>query len=128
MPQPAWLLTQTVVRPGVAHEHRLDQRAVVPAPQGLAGGALVAVDLAHDAEQRRQQVGAQPLAQRGGQVGHLLRAVPGEVVAAQLLGAEGLLPQLLDGGPAPARSRSARWRGGRPRLGASKTRGRAVTT
>ena len=76
---------------GVAHQHRLDQRAVEEPPQRLAGGAPVGLEGA----QRRHQVGQQrgrPAAPRwaAGQVGHLRRVVdqPGEVVGGELPGPE----------------------------------------
>ena len=68
----------------------------MPAPQGLDGGAVVALDVAHPGEQGRQQVGAQPLAQRRREVGHLRDVVTGEVVPAELLGAKGLLAERRD--------------------------------
>ena len=74
----------------VAHQHRLDERAVEEPPQRLAGGAPVGLEGAQRRHQRRQQGGDQLVALRGRQVGHLGRVVdqPGEVVGGQLLGAE----------------------------------------
>ena len=116
---------------GVAHQHRLDERAVEQLPQGLAGGAAVGLQGAQRRHQRRQQRRDQLVALAGRQVGHLGRVVdqPGEVVRGELLGAE------RRAGPAPSASAGAlvRRRGRRggaaacrgPR-GSSKTRGRVL--
>ena len=90
MPQPACEDTHRVTRLGVAHQHRLDERAVVQPPQGLPGGAAVGLEGAHRRHQRRQQGLDERVPLVGGQVGHLVRVVdqPGEVVRAELLGAE----------------------------------------
>ena len=83
---------------GVAHQHRLDQRAVEELPQGLAGGAPVGLHGAQRRHQRRQQRGDQLVALGGRQVGHLGGVVdePGEVVGRELLGAEARQAQLLE--------------------------------
>ena len=80
----------------VAHQHRLDQRAVEEPPQGLAGGALVGLERAQRRHQRRQQRRHQLVALRGREVGHLRRVVDQarEVVGRELLGAEPRQPQL----------------------------------
>ena len=75
---------------GVAHQHRLDQRAVEQLPQRLAGGALVRLEGAQRRHQPGQERRHQLVALSGRQVGHLLRVVdqPLEVVRGELAGAE----------------------------------------
>ena len=75
---------------GVAHQHRLDERAVEQLPQGLAGGAPVGLHRAQRRHQGRQQGRDQLVALGGGQVGHLRGVVdqPREVVGRELLGPE----------------------------------------
>jgi hypothetical protein len=68
----------------------------VAAPQRLHGVAVVGLDRADHAQQRRQQVTGQLVAHRAAEVGHLLGQVAGEVVAGQLLGPERLLAQRHD--------------------------------
>ena len=100
MPQPAWLDTQMVTRLGVAHQHALDQGAVVQPPDRLDRGArrrpvrCTGVISRVGSRSRHELV-----ADRLGQVGHLLGRLdqPLEVVRRQLLGAEALLPQRLHG-------------------------------
>ncbi len=84
---------------GVAHQHRLDQRAVEEPPKGLTGGAFVAGDLADRGQQAGHQLCHQLVARRGRKIGHVLGlgGQPLEVVPGQLVGAEGLLAQLGDG-------------------------------
>ncbi len=84
----------------IAHEHRLGERAVVPAPQRLAGGAAVAGLFRHGGDQRREQRGEARPGGRG-QVRHGVdvRGEPAEVVAAELVGPESGQAQLADGGP-----------------------------
>ena len=72
MPQPAWLETHIVARSGVAHQHRLDERAVEQLPQRLAGGAAVGLQGAQRRHQRRAAAPATSSSRCGGrQVGHL---------------------------------------------------------
>ena len=74
----------------VAHQHRLDQRAVEELPEGLAGGAAVGLEGAQRCHQLGEQRGDQLLALDCGQVGHGCRVVDqsAEVVGAELLGPE----------------------------------------
>ena len=83
----------------VAHQHRLDERAVEQPPQRLAGGVVVAADVPHDGHQLGQQRLRELLARGGRDVGPLRRVVrvPREVVLRELLGAERLLPDRGDG-------------------------------
>ena len=80
---------------GVTHDDAFKQGAVVGPPQGLAGSAAVAADLAHRREQRRQHLAHQPRPGRSRYVGHagLVHAEPAEVVVRQLPGAQRLVPQ-----------------------------------
>ena len=57
----------------VAHEHRLDERAVVQLPEELDRVALVGAQAAHLREQRWQQPRDELLATGGRQVGHVGR-------------------------------------------------------
>jgi hypothetical protein len=84
----------------VGHDDALDERAVVEAPHGLDGLPVIARVDAHRAEQLREQRLADGLARGGGQVGHEGRVadVAAEVLLAQLLGAEGGLPDLGENG------------------------------
>ena len=73
----------------VAHQHGLDGAAVVGVEERL-DGAVGAVRLVDELERGERHLGGQPLAQRGGQVGHLVvaaRAVGRP--APHLAGAEG---------------------------------------
>ena len=87
---------------GVAHEHRLDEGAVVQLPEELDRVAVLRRQAAHLGEQGREEALRQGSAYVLGQVGHRLDVgvVPGEVVVGQLLGTEGGQPHLLDGGDA----------------------------
>ena len=115
----------------VAHQHALDQRAVVRRHSVLRVAPSSQAMLAHRGQQRWAAGAGEPC-----------RGLPaGRSVIASGRGPAGRS----SGGPAarrgtrarrapghgarrPARSRSARWRGGVARLGASNTRGRAVMT
>ena len=80
----------------VAHQHRLDRRAVEQAPQGLASGAVVGRLLADRGEQLRGEDAGQLLALGGRDVGPLGRVVGevAEVVLGDLRGAEALVAEL----------------------------------
>ncbi len=86
----------------VAHEDRLDERAVVHAVQRLDRGALVGREGADRRQERRQQRVSDPGPAGRRQVRHPLRVVlePLEPVRGELLAAERLLPQLDHRGPA----------------------------
>ena len=83
----------------VAHQHRLERRAVDRPPQHLSGLARVALDLARRVEQRREQRVGDLFAHRRGQVGHLVRVgdQPAVVLVGQLLTAKRRQPQVGDG-------------------------------
>jgi len=87
---------------GVAHEHALDQRAVVCAPEGLAGGAVVAGHGPDFGQQRRHQLVDEPLPGLGRDVRHRVRVdcQSREVVIGQLLGTKGFLAEFDHGGGA----------------------------
>jgi hypothetical protein len=84
----------------VAHQHRLDERAVEELPERLARGALVGLHRAQRRHQVGQQCGDELVALRGGKVRHLGRVVgqAPEVVHRQLLGAEAGQAHLLEQG------------------------------
>ena len=90
---------------GVAHQHALDQRAVVQAPQRLAGRPGIGLQRADLGEQRGQQGRPDLRAHGRRQVGHRRRIVlePAEVVPAQLVGAKRRQAEFDDGGPAGGR-------------------------
>ena len=83
----------------VAHQHRLERRAVDRPPQHLARLAGVALDLAHRVEQAREQRVGDLFAHRGGQIGHLARIgdQPAVVLVGQLLTAKCGQPEFRDG-------------------------------
>ena len=83
---------------GVAHEHRLDEGAVVQLPQELDRVAAVGLEAPHLGQQRRQHPVDELLATLGGKVGHVGRVVGpvGEVVLLELLRAEAGEAELLD--------------------------------
>ena len=82
---------------GIAHEHALDEGAVVQPPEGLAGAAVVGGLVPDDGQQAGQQRLGEGVADAGGQVGHLRRVGdPAVEVPGQLVGAEGRLPELGD--------------------------------
>ncbi len=74
----------------VAHQHRLDEGAVVQLPQELDRVAAVGGQAPHLAQERRQHPGDEFLAVRRRQVGHPVRVggVVREVVLLELRGAE----------------------------------------
>jgi hypothetical protein len=93
----------TVAEPvRVARQHALQQRAIVRAPQRLAGGAVVARDVPDRGQQRRHQLGDQPVPAHRRDVGHVggIGGQAGEVVVPELLGAEGPLTERGHGGRA----------------------------
>ena len=114
---------------GVAHQHRLDQRAVVQPPEELDRVAPCRCEPADLGEQRREHLGDELLAAGLGQVAHVVR-VGGpvlEVVRRELLRPEGRDAQLLRASPrAPQgevgqvrrrlldRAGEANWSSGRP--------------
>ena len=84
---------------GVAHQHRLDERAVEEPPQGLAGGARVGLERAQRRHQRGQQ--RRRPARRAAPPGRSVIALgvvdqPGEVVRRELLGPEPGQAELLE--------------------------------
>ena len=87
----------------VAHQHGLGAGAVVRRPERLAGGAVVAGQLLHRGDERRQQRG-EGLPCRRGQVGHRgeVGGEVAEVVAGELVGPERGQAELGDDG-APLR-------------------------
>ena len=87
----------------VAHQHALDERAVMQPPQRLASGAVIAVQLSHRGEQRRHQRLGQPRAIGRRNVGHLTRIAhqPAEVVGGDLVRPERLLPHFRRDRPPP---------------------------
>jgi hypothetical protein len=78
----------------------------VPAPERLAGGAVVAGNVPDNGQQRRQQGPGEPVAGGGRQVGHRGRVVgqPAEVVRGQLVGPVRRLAELGHRRPALGRA------------------------
>ena len=130
IPQPACDETHIVVRSGVAHQHRLDQRTVEQLPQRLAGGPVVALQVADLGQQRRHQLRDQLVPGRGRQVGHLGRVVdqPARSSGSTAAWPGTRAPRAPSTAVTALRPlRSARCRGGfLARRGSSKTRGREV--
>ena len=108
----------------IAHQHRLERRAVDRTPQRLSGLPRVALDFAHGIQQLREQRVGDLAAHRRRQVGHQCGVgdQPAEVLVGQLLGAKRRQPQLGDRRGTVVSSRSAKCRGGMARRGASNTR------
>jgi hypothetical protein len=82
---------------GVAHEHALDEGAVVQPPQRLAGAPAVGLQVPDGGQQPRQQRLGEVRPRGRRHVGHPGRVGdPGVEVAGQLVGAEGRVTQLGD--------------------------------
>ena len=113
--------------PGVAHQHGLDEGAVVQLPQELDRVAAVGLEPSHLGQERGQHPVDELLATLGRQVGHRGRVVRPvrEVVLLELLGAEAGRPSSFTFATRSSGVRSARCTGGLPRFGvANCSRGR----